>query len=40
MSTILETTNNCDNIDNVIISYFGLSPDKIISIIDKQKQMA
>ena len=40
MPTTLETTNNCDNVDNVIINYFGRSPDKIISIIEKQKQMA
>ena len=40
MPTILETTDNCDNIDNIIVNYFGLSPDKIISIIEKQKQMA
>ena len=40
MSVILEPTNKCDSIDNVIICYFGSPPDKISSIIDKQTQKA
>ena len=32
--------NNSDSIDDVIINYFGISAEKIVNIIDKQKQMA
>ena len=40
MLAIPKIINNCDSIDDVIINYFGISAEKIVNIIDKQKQMA
>ena len=40
MLAIPKIINNDYSVDDVIINYFGISPEKINNIIDKQKQMA